>query len=98
MRYNDFEQDPISAGNPLYAIAARVDLDLTDPGCFGALDAKVSSFSLWKKGMNVVVQSGPTPQQPTFAFNETACRDCGLQKGLPTVYNFGWVTMRPPPE
>merc|ERR1712146_231895 len=46
MQYNNFEQDPISRGNPLFAISSRVDLDPHHPQCFGAIDAKVSSYSL----------------------------------------------------
>ncbi len=94
LRYNDYEQDPISQGNPVYAIAARGDLDPNTPGCFGALDAKVSSFSLWKSGQIVLAQSGPTMQQPIFEFAETAA-PCGPHVGLPEVYNFNWQTMVP---
>lgn len=95
MRYNDFENDPISAGNPLYAIAARVDLDPLQPGCFGALDAKVSSYSLWKQGSVIMSQSGPTQQQPQFSFNATLAPDCGRHVGLPESYGFGWVAQKP---
>lgn len=94
MRYNDFEQDPISQGNPLYAIASRVDLDPHDPECFGALDAKLSSYSLWKNGMTVLAQSGPTHQQPIFEFNATLS-SCGKHVGIPEVMNFGFQTMKP---
>lgn len=95
IRYNDFEQDPISQGNPLYAIASRVDLDPEEPECFGALDAKVSSYSLWKQGQIVVTQSGPTQQQPIFEFNNTLAPNCGRHDGLPQVYKFGWMEQKP---
>lgn len=94
LRYNDFEQDPISQGNPVYAIAARGDLDPDSPGCFGAMDAKVSSYTLWLQGQLVYAQSGPTLQQPVFEFNATEA-SCGAHVGLPDVYNFGWQTMKP---
>ena len=94
IRYNDYEQDPISQGNPVYSISARGDLDPNQPGCFGGLDAKVSSYSLWKSGQVVLAQSGPTMQQPIFEFNTTAAA-CGPHVGLPQVYNFGWQSMSP---
>jgi hypothetical protein len=95
MRYNDYEQDPISNGNPLYAIASRVDLDPEQPQCFGALDAKISSYSLWKAGQTIVTQSGPTQQQPVFEFNNTLAPDCGLHAGMPEVFRFGWYSQQP---
>lgn len=94
MQYNDFEVDPISNGNPLYAISSRADLDPHAPQCFGALDAKVSSWSMWKKGNLIDAWSGPTPQQPRFGYNTTLA-NCGLHVGLPPVYDFGWLTMSP---
>lgn len=95
MRYNDFENDPISAGNPLYAIASRVDLDPEEPECFGALDAKVSSYKLWKEGQVVITQSGPTQQQPIFEFNNTLAPNCGKHNGIPEVFRFGWQRQQP---
>lgn len=95
MRYNDYERDPISNGNPLYAIASRVDLDPDQPQCFGALDAKIGSYSLWRNGQTVVTQSGPTQQQPVFEFNHTLAPDCGLHAGLPEVFRFGWYNQQP---
>jgi hypothetical protein len=94
MQYNDFEQDPISDGNPLFAISSRVDLDPQQPQCFGAIDAKVSSYSMWKQGNVVHAHSGPTPQQPTFGFNTTWAQ-CGQHTGLVEQYMFGWQVMQP---
>lgn len=94
MQYNDFEQDPISRGNPLFAISSRVDLDPHAPQCFGAIDAKVSSYSLFKQGGIVHAHSGPTPQQPTFGFNTTWSK-CGAHVGLVEQYQFGWQVMAP---
>lgn len=94
MQYNDYETDPISNGNPLYAISSRADLDPHAPQCFGALDAKVSSWSMWKKGQIIDAWSGPTPQQPRFGYNTTLAK-CGLHVGLPPVYDFNWVSMSP---
>jgi hypothetical protein len=46
MQYNDFQNDPLSLGDPCNAIACRGDLYeySFQQGGFGALDAKVSSF------------------------------------------------------
>lgn len=95
MQYNDFENDPISAGNPLYAIASRADLDPHTPQCFGALDSKISSWRDWKDGMKIHAFSGPTPQQPRFAFNTTAAQ-CGSHVGLNELINFDWQVFTPP--
>jgi hypothetical protein len=94
MQYNNFEADPISNGNPLFAISSRVDLDPHHPQCFGAIDAKVSSYSLWKQGMLTHAHSGPTPQQPTFGFN-TTWAPCTQHAGLVEMYQFGWEIMKP---
>jgi hypothetical protein len=94
MLYNDFEQDPISDGNPLFAISSRVDLDPQQPQCFGAIDSKVSSYSLYKQGRIVHAHAGPTTQQPTFGFNTTWAK-CTAHTGLVEQYNFGWQVMQP---
>jgi hypothetical protein len=94
MQYNNYEQDPISRGNPLFAISSRVDLDPHQPQCFGAIDGKVSSYSLWKQGAIIHAVSGPTIQQPIFAFNLTAA-SCSSHVGTPDFFNFGWQPMKP---
>jgi hypothetical protein len=100
MQYNNYEVDPISQKNPGYAISARGDLidTMHGGGCWGGLDAKVSSYKLWKDGMKTMAFSGPSPQQPTFVFdtysnpNNFGCTPSG---SLPNVWNFTWQTMRP---
>jgi hypothetical protein len=94
MHYNDYMQDPISNKNPLYAISSRADLNPREPQCFGAVDAKVSSYSMWKAGQVIEAFSGPTPQQPRFGYNITNAK-CGSVKGLPTLYDFPFITMKP---
>lgn len=46
IRYNDWENDPLSLGNPSNAIASRYDLRKTSASAFGAIDAKITSKSL----------------------------------------------------
>lgn len=44
LRYNDYVNDPISAGNPANAIAARYDFRTTNAKSYGAVDAKATSY------------------------------------------------------
>ena len=46
MRYNDFENDPLSYNNSCNTIAARGDLiqDEKEKECFGAIDVKFVSI------------------------------------------------------
>jgi len=64
MRYNQFQTDPLSKGNPALSIAARKDLDANNPDCRGATDAKIASIrdikGTTKKKINVI--SGPTSE------------------------------------
>lgn len=99
IQYNDFQHDPISQGNPLYAIASRVDLTPVSMGgaqTFGALDAKVSSYSMFKSGKQILAWSGPTPQQPIFSFLNTTAAVLGPHAGVPETFNFGFKVFRYP--
>ena len=98
MQYNNYQYDSVSMDNPGYAIAARHDLRVSPsvPQCFGAIDAKTSSYSLYQKGRQVMAYSGPTPQQPVFDFATTnATLLCGPRNGMPTLWNFSWQTFKP---
>ena len=100
LQYNDYEHDPISQGNPYFSIASRVDIFSAanpEPRCFGAYDAKASSYSEWVKGgkQNVAAYSGPTPQQPNFVFPaQTQGNMCGTHSGLPAAYDFEFINMQ----
>lgn len=97
MQYNNYETDPISQGNPIYAIASRGDL--LPPGlaqCFGAIDAKVSSYFMYQNGREVMAYSGPTPQQPNFDFAATnATFSCTPRNGLKNTWDYLWVHFKP---
>ena len=41
MQYNDYLEDPLSAGNPANAISSRYDLRTNNPAAFGGIDSKV---------------------------------------------------------
>lgn len=92
MQYNDFENDPISAGNPMYAIASRGDKKAEGAYAFGAIDAKISSISLAADGV-VEAFSGPTPQQGPFSF-DTPGVNIGPHEGVPTQPQFTWERMQ----
>eukprot|EP01012_Entosiphon_sulcatum_P005920 TRINITY_DN1275_c0_g1_i1.p1 TRINITY_DN1275_c0_g1~~TRINITY_DN1275_c0_g1_i1.p1 ORF type:complete len:543 (+),score=120.60 TRINITY_DN1275_c0_g1_i1:90-1718(+) len=94
MSYNDYQHDPISKHNPVFAISARADLSATSPGCFGGLDLKVSTASLWRDQLTVLARSGPTAvQQPPLDLNTTRAK-CTNTRGMPRVWNFGFQTFR----
>ena len=94
LQYNDYQHDPISQGNPVYAISARGDLSATGPSSFGGLDCKVSNIPMMKN-LQTLAFSGPTPQQPVFDFSTTKARIGGSHIGVPNAFNFSWVTYSP---
>ena len=94
MQYNDYKHDPISLGNPVYAIAARGDLKVSGASAFGALDCKISNIEKMLTTSNLAF-SGPTPQQPVFDFTTTAAAIDAPYNGVPVVFNFTWVTYSP---
>ena len=98
LQYNDYKVDPASANDPGYAISARHDLRVWPKmaECFGAVDAKTSSYSMYLNGRTVEAYSGPTPQQPLFDFATTnATLMCSPRAGLPTLWNFTWQSFKP---
>jgi hypothetical protein len=98
MQYNDFQHDPLSLGNPVYAIAARGDIksaNHTHPSTFGGIDAKVGSANDYWSNRRVFAWSGPTPQQPIFSFANTTAAISGPHIGVPTSFNFGFQEMIP---
>ncbi|KYQ90898.1 phospholipase B-like protein [Tieghemostelium lacteum] len=91
MRYNDFKNDPLSQGNPWYAIAARGDLADPGPSAGGGLDTKLTSYSLFKRG-EVYAISGPTTSHnlPPFDWNSRDWNTTHL--GLISYWDYDWVT------
>jgi len=103
LRYNDWQHDVLSAGNPGNQISSRFDLVPSDyhpvnpylnRAPFGGIDSKVTSNSFVNQGV-CYAQSGPTlggalNNLPPFrwsAFSNVT------RVGLPEVFNFPWVTM-----
>jgi len=96
MRYNQFETDPIAAGDPCNQLACRADL-ASDPSkrkAFGAIDAKYTSWAHNQRGQSVVV-SGPThDDQPAFDWQSAVESVSSTPHvGHPTKYNFPWMIM-----
>lgn len=107
MRYNDYRNDPFSRCNctPPYsasnAIAARSELNPIN-GQFpfpniahdasGAIDAKITSYSLFQKFAYIAV-SGPTcDQQPVFKWSTANLS--APHHGHPDSWNFPWITVQ----
>jgi hypothetical protein len=101
MLQNDYEHDPLSGGYPGNAIAARFDLkggpyDDSSAGWFyhglhGGIDSKIVSAALVQSA-EVAAYSGPTHTHlPPFEW--TSEWDMYPHVGLPTVWNFDWVTV-----
>ncbi|XP_030649443.1 phospholipase B-like 1 [Chanos chanos] len=93
MRFNDYKKDPYSKGDPCKSICCRNDLRTQQARPGGCYDTKVTDFKLAQSFVAEAV-NGPTTEGglPPFswdAFNSTA------HYGLPRVYNFTFVTMKP---
>lgn len=94
MRYNDYQHDPYSKGNPMNTICSRSDLEKHPTYFGGCTDTKVTSYEMALQLATLAV-NGPTYQdQPTFDWrnfpNATA-----PHFGQPVVFNFPFVTMSP---
>ena len=89
IRYDDYQNDPLSKGDPAAAICPRYDLRTTGAKAFGGIDGKVSSYSLVRQNV-VRAQSGPTAdQQPVFTWADW---ETTIHTGMPEVYDFPWIT------
>ncbi|KAK5574496.1 hypothetical protein RB653_009749 [Dictyostelium firmibasis] len=94
MRYNDFQNDPLSRGDAANQISSRFDLNpptSEDYDAFGGVDSKVTSFSLVNQ-LLVIAQSGPThDQEPPFQWSDANWSNIYPSIGMPNLYDFGWV-------
>lgn len=98
MRYNDYENDILSYGDPTLALAARGDLVKGNySSCSGATDVKFVSVKELLEGKYYAhIISGPTnEQQPKFSWSNTTCNEKDPDKwyttGLIDIWNFDWV-------
>ena len=97
LRYNDFQNDPLSKGDPSNVIAYRGDL-ATSHNCFGATDLKFSSIKDIKTNgtKKVYLINGPTfDQQEVFDWTTTTCKTSNPIRfttyGQVDRYNFSTV-------
>ncbi|KAF2069526.1 hypothetical protein CYY_009151 [Polysphondylium violaceum] len=93
LRYNDWQNDPLSHNNPSYSISARRDLTPSSVGnatADGGLDCKVTSYSLLQQG-KIYAIGGPTyQQQPVFQWSTSAFNLSVSHQGQPDVWKFDW--------
>lgn len=103
LRFNDWQNDPLSLGNPAYSISSRYDLlddmvNATRHGmAFGGIDAKVTSSNLMTHapGSSFAV-CGPTTQQGVFSWKESSERFPKIPHyGHPISFDFKFEYMDP---
>eukprot|EP00882_Tetradesmus_deserticola_P007826 GHRQ01008238.1.p1 GENE.GHRQ01008238.1~~GHRQ01008238.1.p1 ORF type:complete len:602 (+),score=264.47 GHRQ01008238.1:263-1807(+) len=86
MRYNDFQNDALSNGQPVASVCSRGDLAKKGAIPKGCYDTKVSSYSM-ALAMESEVVGGPTAQgQPEFEWGDNW--DGFAHRGMPDRYNF----------
>ncbi|XP_030063026.1 phospholipase B-like 1 isoform X3 [Microcaecilia unicolor] len=89
----DYRADPYAKNNSCNTICCRGDLVPVSPSPFGCYDSKVADITLASQFTAFAI-NGPTVEDglPAFRwsrFNET------VHQGLPEVYNFSFVKMKP---
>jgi len=99
MRYNNFQNDPLSLQDACKSIAARCDLNtpwsantLNGFNAFGAIDCKVTDNTLLPQQKSDIV-TGPTwDDQPPFAWtNQWTTAKAGPHYGTPRVFAFDFM-------
>ena len=91
MRYNEYQTDPYSGGDPMASICSRGDLSPTHPSGDGCYDSKVSSDTLYAS-RSAYALNGPTSQdEPSFAWSAAAASVRAMSHvGEPDAFAFGW--------
>lgn len=87
MRYNNYQHDPASKGNPMNAICSRADLAGSVMGCY---DTKVTSWSWFQQQRSAIV-NGPTQSHglPPFSWSEQNGKyEHVSHTGQPKVFDF----------
>jgi len=95
MRENNYTEDPLSQGNPSYAISSRFDLMTDQQGGaspYGGLDAKLANSEFFANGTCIAI-SGPTYESlPPFNWSNWK-NPVFAHYGQPNYYNFPWENM-----
>ena len=94
MRYNDFRHDKYSEGSPSNTICSRYDLDPNKPSPDGCIDVKVSDLKMARERRSYAV-NGPTPGAGLGNFHWKEKFSGIFHWGMPEVYNFSFVEMKP---
>ena len=103
LRYNKYQTDPLSEGDPYNSISSRKDLREESASTSGGIDSKITSYtrmiaavSAAKAGVSPTVglvsaQSGPTHDDQT-PFQWSTSQWANLQHaGQPDLFNFDFV-------
>lgn len=96
MRENDYQNDPLSEGDPGNAISSRFDLE-TDPSrqqLFGGIDSKIVSSELIQN-LTCIAVCGPT-HQSLKPFSYSGKWEYVPHFGQPDEFNFDFVVMNIP--
>eukprot|EP01106_Pelomyxa_sp_JSP_P016421 TRINITY_DN6117_c0_g1_i5.p1 TRINITY_DN6117_c0_g1~~TRINITY_DN6117_c0_g1_i5.p1 ORF type:complete len:242 (+),score=32.84 TRINITY_DN6117_c0_g1_i5:985-1710(+) len=88
MRYNDYLHDPLSLGMPTFAIAGRFDLIPVVGETLGAIDVKITTSELMRKGGCWLYCGPPNEQVPSFSWRRWSSVS---HVGVPETDNFKWV-------
>lgn len=99
LRYNEYQTDPYSNGDPGNSISSRKDLRTSGAASSGGIDSKITSYSRIiaaekNKGLGVATaESGPTHDtQPVFQWS-TSQFNGQVHLGQPDVWNFSFSEM-----
>lgn len=94
MRYNDYLQDPYSQKDPCDTICCRGDLSSTGPSASGCYDTKVANYKM-AQALSSFAINGPTTSHNLKPFSWTGPFASQFHIGLPTTYNFDWISTQP---
>lgn len=98
MGWNDYRHNPISRGDPQYAIAARNDLG-RPPFAEGGYDSKMSSWRHVAREGTSFGRAGPTHDDlPPFCWLEGEQFARMTHEGHPHCFNFSWGAFAPRPS
>eukprot|EP01105_Mastigella_eilhardi_P013648 TRINITY_DN3107_c0_g1_i2.p2 TRINITY_DN3107_c0_g1~~TRINITY_DN3107_c0_g1_i2.p2 ORF type:complete len:220 (+),score=49.09 TRINITY_DN3107_c0_g1_i2:944-1603(+) len=90
MRYNDYQNDPLSEGLPNFAISARFDLIPVVGIPLGGVDAKITTHELFAQGKTWLYCGPSNEQVPPFDWSNRKWKDIA-HEGVPVTDDFEWV-------
>jgi len=93
MRYNDYKNDPYSEGDACNQVCCRGDLSDKSPKPDGCYDTKVSDYHMALQRSAWVI-NGPSRGDSLSPFSWSQFKNTS-HIGLPELYNFDFVLMKP---